>query len=141
MLKWKVTRAILNAKLELFLGWVHNIKFGKPSCVCDAMEMYRFLVDDYILQYCQRLSKRDFTVKSENVSSNRKGKREYLNDEKTRDMMKDLTAYFEKTVTIPRIMHGNKQSLETLISEEMLLLSKFLRNEQKSWIPRIPIMS
>jgi CRISPR-associated protein Cas1 len=141
MLKWKVTKAILNAKLEIFLGFIHSVKFGKPSLVCDLMELYRFLCDDYVIQFCLKLSKRDFIVKTESCSSNRKGKREYLNDKKTMNLMRELTAYFEKTVEIPRIMHGNRQSIDTLISEEALLLAKFLRSEMKTWIPRIAVMS
>src|SRR3989304_3605796 len=139
MLKWKVTKAILNAKLELFLGWVHSVKFGKPSLVCDLMELYRFLCDDYVIQFCLKLNKRDFTVKTENCSSNRKGKKENLNDKKTINLKRNKKAYFEKTVEIPRIMHGNRQSIDTLISEEALLLAKYLRNEIKTWIPRIAI--
>jgi len=33
---------------------------------------------------------------------------------------------------------GGRQTIETLISEEALLLAKFLRNERKEWNPRIP---
>jgi hypothetical protein len=40
-------------------------------------------------------------------------------------------------VEIPRIRHGKKQTLDTLINEEVLLLAKFLRNERKEWIPRL----
>jgi len=141
MLKWKVTKAILNAKLELFLGFIHSVKFGKPSLVCDLMELYRSLCDDYMIQFCLKLNRRDFTVKTESCSSNRKGKREYLNDKKTMNLMRDLTGYFEKTVDIARIMHGNRQSIDTLICEETLLLAKYLRNEREEWIPRIAVMA
>jgi len=34
---------------------------------------------------------------------------------------------------------GEQQETETLISEEALLLAKYLRNERKDWNPRIPI--
>jgi hypothetical protein len=40
-------------------------------------------------------------------------------------------------VETPRIRHGKKQTLDTLINEESLLLAKFLRNERKEWNPRI----
>jgi hypothetical protein len=33
---------------------------------------------------------------------------------------------------------GNKQTLDTLINEEALLLAKFLRNERREWNPRLP---
>jgi len=141
MLKWKVIKAITNAKLEPYLGFIHSVKFGKPSLVCDLMELYRFLCDDYVIQSCLKLNKRDFTVKTESCSNNRKGKREYLNNRKTMNLMRDLTEYFEKTVDVARIMHGNRQSIDTLISEEALLLAKFLRGELKTWIPRIAVMT
>jgi len=32
---------------------------------------------------------------------------------------------------------GKRQTVETLINEEALLLAKFLRDERKTWIPRI----
>jgi hypothetical protein len=44
-------------------------------------------------------------------------------------------------VEIPRTKQpefSKKQTLDTLINEETLLLAKFLRNEQKEWKPRIP---
>ena len=39
--------------------------------------------------------------------------------------MKQLNAFFEATVEVPRIRIGKKQTIETLISEEALLLAKF----------------
>ena len=42
-------------------------------------------------------------------------------------------------VEVPRIRIGNRQTVETLINEEALLLAKFLRNERKAWIPRLSI--
>jgi hypothetical protein len=41
-------------------------------------------------------------------------------------------------VPIPRIKHGEKQTLDTLICEEALLLVKFLRRERNSWVPCLP---
>jgi hypothetical protein len=34
-------------------------------------------------------------------------------------------------VEIPRIRHGKKQTVETLINEEALLLAQYLRDERK----------
>jgi hypothetical protein len=47
-----------------------------------------------------------------------------------------LNQFFESNVEIPRIKVGKRQTLETLISEEALLLAKYLRNEIKEWTPR-----
>lgn len=94
------------------------------------------MIDDFVIQFCQELGQRDFTVKTENLSRKKVGKREYLNDSDTRDMMRQLNQYFESKVEIPRINVGKRQTIETLINEEALLLAQYLRNEKKTWIPR-----
>ena len=53
--------------------------------------------------------------------------------------MKQLCKYFELEVEVPRIRIGKRQTIETLINEEALLLAKFLRNERKTWISRIAV--
>jgi hypothetical protein len=52
--------------------------------------------------------------------------------------MKHLSEYFESKVEIPRIKIGKVQTIETLINEEALLFTKYLRGELSTWIPRIP---
>jgi CRISPR-associated endonuclease Cas1 len=137
VLSWKVHKALIDAKLESYLGFLHSVQYGKPSLVCDFMELYRYLIDDFLLDYCRGLRSRDFVVKSEVANRNKRGKREYLRDKLTRDLMKNLRGIFESSVDIPRIKHGNRQTLDTLISEEVLLFAKYLRNERKEWIPRL----
>jgi CRISPR-associated protein Cas1 len=139
ILKWKVYQSALKAKLEPYLGFLHSEQFGKPSLVCDLMELYRYLVDDFLIQYCKKLRKRDFVVKKESFSKKRKGKREYLNDEMNDELMKDFYAYLEGKVEMPRIRYGSRQTLETLINEEALLLAKYLRSERSGWTPRITV--
>jgi hypothetical protein len=62
-----------------------------------------------------------------------------LNGLKTREMMKQLYGFFESKVELPRIRVGKRQTIETLISEEALLFAKFLRDERKTWTPRIAV--
>ena len=140
MLSWKIHRALIKAKLESYLGFLHSVQYGKPSLVCDFMELYRYLIDDFLLDHCRKLKLTDFIVKTENQARKRKGKREYLNNKLTRNLMKKLESVFQKTVEIPRIKVGKKQTIETLINEEALLLAKFLRNERKQWKPRLPTL-
>jgi len=78
---------------------------------------------NYRLQ--QKLNKKDFIFKKEWFSSNRLGKRQILNREKTKELTRKLNQYF--------------QTLETLINEEAYLLAKFFRNEGTSWKPRIAL--
>ncbi len=56
---------------------------------------------------------------------------------RTRRMMKELEDSFLSKVGIPALRHGTSQAIHTLMSEEALLLAKYLRNERKTWIPRI----
>jgi CRISPR-associated protein Cas1 len=137
MLSWKVHRALIRAKLEPYLGFIHSMQYGKPSLVCDFMEIYRYLIDDFAIQYCQKIAVKDFVTKAETMTRNKKGKREYLNDMKTKDFMDQLNDYFESMVEIPRIKVGERQTIETLINEEALLFAKYLRNEKEEWKPRI----
>jgi hypothetical protein len=55
--------------------------------------------------------------------------------------MYGLNELFESAIEIPRIRHGKKQTIETLINEEALLLAKYLRNELKNWSPRTPSLA
>ncbi len=137
MLSWKVHHALIKAKLEPYLGFLHSMAEGKPSLICDFQELYRYLMDDFVIQYCRRLQKKDFIMKYEDFSTNRKGKREYLNDSLTHSLIRSLNEYFQSKVEIPRIRMGKEQEIETLINEETLLFAMYLRNEKQTWIPRI----
>jgi CRISPR/Cas system-associated endonuclease Cas1 len=63
------------AKLEPFLGFLHSVQYKKPSLILDFMEIYRYLIDDHVIQFSQGLSVKDFVVKDEVLSRRRKGKR------------------------------------------------------------------
>lgn len=76
-------------------------------------------------------------MQREDYSSNRRGERQYLSKPLAKDMMKKLNAFFESIVDTPRIKHGNKQTLETLINEEAMLFAQYLRNERPDWSPRL----
>lgn len=54
-----------------------------------------------------------------------------------KDMMAKLNSFFETKVEIPRVKHGSKQEIESLLNEEAMLLAKYLRGEKEEWIPRI----
>lgn len=66
-----------------------------------------------------------------------RARRQYLNDSLARDLVKDLSQYFQSEVEIPRIRMGKRQEIETMINEEALLLAKYLRSEIIGWQPRV----
>jgi hypothetical protein len=99
--------------------------------VCDVQELYRHQIDDFLIQYCQGLRQKDFVVKTEPLSRTKQGQRVYLNNAQTRDVMKQLNAFFEVYVVAPRIQGGNQQTLATFINEEILVIAQFLREDGK----------
>jgi hypothetical protein len=95
------------------------------------------LIDDFLIGYFRRISKRDFVTKTEVGSRRKRCKREYLSDAETKILLDELNAFFEVRVKAKRIRNGEHQTIETLINEEALLFAKFLRGEHSPWIPRI----
>jgi len=140
LLFWKCYRALSKAHLETHLGFMHSLALGKPSLVCDFEELYRYLVDDFLIGCRLNLRPRDFKAKTE-VFNDKKGKRIYLNESKTRELTRKIHDYFERKVSVPRIKHGNRQEIESLINEEAMLLASYLRDEKKNWTPRIVELS
>jgi len=53
--------------------------------------------------------------------------------------MKQMTQYFQAKVEVAEIRVGKRKTIETLINEETLLLAEYLRDERKTWIPRIAV--
>lgn len=105
------------------------------------MEIYRYIVDDFLIEFCKNLKKQKFILKNENLTRNKQGKRQYLNKKKTTELLNRLELHFQSKIDIPRIKHGNKQTVDTLIIEEALLLARLLRKEKTKWVPRIVYIS
>jgi CRISPR-associated protein Cas1 len=137
ILKMRIHKALLKAKLEPYLGFLHAVRFGNASLVFDMMELYRYLIDNFLLERRMKFHKKDFVLKTDTtIKLKQYNKRIVLRDYKTNGLTEDLFLFFDRMVDVPRIRHGNRQSIDTLISEEALLFAKFLRNERKEWQPR-----
>jgi len=137
VLKCRVHKALLKAKLEPYLGFLHSVQYSKPSLVCDFQELYRYLIDDYLIERCQKLRKKDFVIVTDFMMRLKMGKRVHLCEYEANSLAEGLNQLFERKIEVPRIKHGKTQTIDTLISEEALLLAKYLRNEKKEWVSRI----
>ena len=137
VLKCRVHKALLKAKLEPYLGFLHSVQFGKPSLVCDFQELYRYLIDDYLIERCHTLHKKDFVIVTDFMMHLKMGKKIHLCEFEADNLAEGLNSLFDRRVDVARIKHGNSQTVDTLISEEALLFAKYLRNEKKDWIPRL----
>jgi hypothetical protein len=68
------------------------------------------------------------------------GKRIHLCEFGADDLAEDLNGLFECEAQIPRVRHGSKQTLDTLICEEALLFTRYLRSERQTWISRFVVL-
>jgi CRISP-associated protein Cas1 len=137
VLECRVHKALLKAKLEPYLGFLHSVQHGKPSLVCDFQELYRYLIDDFLIERCQKLRKKDFVLVTDFMMHLKMGKKIHLKEYETNSLAEDLKAFFDRMVDVDRIKIGKRQTIDTLMSEEALLFAKYLRQEKENWIPRL----
>lgn len=129
-------QGVVNGHLEPYLGYLHSsLNPFRPNLVCDFMELYRYLIDDFLIENCRDLKPSDFYPKTVIIGGKR-AKRMYLKDDLASGLIDRLHSYFTRKVSVQRIRRGEHQEIETLINEEALLLASYLRNERNSWVPR-----
>jgi CRISPR-associated endonuclease Cas1 len=136
LLFWKCYRALSKAHLETHLGFVHVLKWARPSLVCDFEELYRYLIDDFLIRFSKSMKPNDFAARTI-LFNDKKGKRMYLNKTKTNELLSGVHDYFRSIVNVPRIKMGKRQEIESLINEEAFLLAKYMMDEKPNWTPRI----
>lgn len=96
------------------------------------------MIDDFLIERCKKLHKKDFVLVTDFMMHLRMGKKIHLCKYETDTLADNLYSMFSNIVDIPRMRYGKKQTLDTLISEEACLLALFLRNERRKWNPRLP---
>ena len=94
VLSWKVHLSLMRSKLEPYLGFLHSVQWGTPSLVCDFQELYRYLVDDFVIDFCKSVTVKDFILKKEVYARNKFGKRQYINKPKKREFLDSLGRHF-----------------------------------------------
>lgn len=138
ILKMRIHKALLKSKLEPFLGFLHTVKFGNASLVFDMMELYRYLIDDFLLERRMKFHKKDFVLKTDTeIKLRLYNKRFVLTDYETHGLTEDLFKFFERYVSVKRVNHGDRQTVDSLITEESKELARYLRNEIREWQPRM----
>jgi CRISPR/Cas system-associated endonuclease Cas1 len=138
-LKWRIELALILAKLEPYCGYLHGIAKGRPALLCDFLELYRYIMDNHVLEYARKvmLRTKHFALKKESYSSGKIAMRQYLRDDLQKAYWKSLDNLFLTKLKIARMRRGKTQTLSTLINEEALLFAQYLRNEKQTWVPRI----
>jgi CRISPR-associated protein Cas1 len=129
VLKAEVYRGVMYAHLDPYLGYLHSIQFAKPSLVCDIQEVFRGLIDEFLVEYSQKLNEDDF--------ENKNG-RMFLKRKETYKMIKAINVLFDKRIQHQRIKkYGKYSTIRTAIREEPIKLAQYLRGENESYEPVI----
>ena len=141
ILFWKCYKSLSNSHLEPYLGFLHNMQFGRASLVCDFMELYRHLVDGFLIEFSQGLKPRDFVAKPGTMKK-KSWKRMYLTDELTREMVSELFEYFQKRVPIPRDRIGKRQRARAADSQRIQSIRNCFqvclsRVVEQTWKPQV----
>ena len=90
------TQSFAESKLEPYLGFLHSVQHGKPSLVCDFQELYRYLIDDFLIERCQKLRKKDFVLVTDFMMHLKMGKKIHLKEYETDSLAEDLNAFFDR---------------------------------------------
>ena len=114
------------------------------TTMSDFQELYRYLIDDFLIERAKKFHKKDFVLVTDFMMHLKMGKKihlkEYEKEYETDSLAEDLNTFFDRMVDVERIKVGKRQTIDTLINEEALLLAQYLRRERKDWVPRIPLL-
>jgi CRISPR-associated protein Cas1 len=117
----------MHANLDPYLGYLHSIQFAKPSLVCDIQEIFRGLVDEFLVSYAQNLSEDDFEDKNGRM---------FLKQKESYKLIKAINELFDKRIEHQRIKkYGKRSKIRTAIREEPIKLGQYLRGEKESYKP------
>lgn len=127
VLKGEVYKAVMLAHLDPYLGYLHSIQFAKPSLVCDIQEVFRGMIDEFLIGYSQKLKRDDF--------EDRNG-RMFLRKKESYRMIKAVNGLLDRRVRHQRIRkYGNYSKIRTMIGEEPIKLAQYLRGEKGDYEP------
>ena len=131
VLKWEVYKAIINAHLDPYLGFLHSIQHSKPSLVCDLQEPYRPIIDGFLIEYISKLEKKD-------LEAHYKGRkpRIFLKHGESSKFISELNLLLDNMIDKQRSRKfGSSSKITTIIREDTEKLAGFFRGNAKNWVP------
>jgi len=111
-----------------YLGYLHSIQFAKPSLVCDIQEIFRALIEDFLITYHQYLEPESFE---------QRGQRIYLKPREKLNMILAINKLFNRRINHTRIKNfGKKAKIRTIIKGgESIKLAQYLRGNTTIYKP------
>lgn len=139
ILEWKILKACIKAKMELYLGFLHSVQSGKPSLVLDLIEPFRPYIIHFLMAYSKTLTSKDF--QRHYVMKNHYP-RYFLKHETAWNLIENINKkLFEAFVPIQRKQkYGKRMTFETFIDEYVSSVAGFINNKTLT-TPRFPSYS
>ncbi|MEM3665191.1 MAG: CRISPR-associated endonuclease Cas1 [Candidatus Jordarchaeales archaeon] len=130
ILEWKMMKAVIKAKMEPYLGYIHSIQHAKPSLVLDLIEPFRTYIIHFLIQYSKTLKQKDF----QRVYIPNQYPRYFLKHETTWKLIESLNKHlFEAYIPIQRNRkHGFRMKFETFLDEYASSIASYLNTPNTS---------
>jgi len=142
ILEWKILKACIKTKLELYLGFLHSVQYGKPSLVLDLIEPFRPYIIHFLMHYSKTLTSKDF---QKHYIIKDKYPRYFLKHETAWNLIENINKQlFEAYIPLQRNRkHGKQMIFETFIDEYVSSIAGYINNNKpiKSDFPSYSLFS
>ena len=124
ILKGEIYKAVINAHLDPYLGYLHSIEFGKPSLICDLQEIFRILAEKFLIKNKEKyLNVDNFYSKNE--------KRIFLKPRISKEFILNFNKSLEKKMPFKRRKFREKCTIK---------LAMYLHAQKNNYLPFSHIM-
>lgn len=127
ILKGEIYKSVINAHLDPYIGFLHSLEFGKPSLVCDMQELFRIVIEQFVLDYATTLDPKD--------SFEMKGERAFLTTKEKNRLIRETNKLFSSRIKHHRLTFGKRCEIRTAIKEEPTKLALYIRNQKPTYEP------
>jgi len=129
ILEWKILKACIKAKMELYLGFLHSVQYGKPSLVLDLIEPFRPYIIHFLMHYSKTLTSKDF---QKHYVTKDRYPRYFLKHETAWNLIENINnKLFEAYVPIQRKQkYGKRMTFETFIDEYVCSIAEHINNKR-----------
>jgi len=116
VLDTEIRKVVNSLGLEISIGFLHEIRDGRPSLICDLQELFRWLVDKSVIELLEekRLGKKDFII-TENYHIRLRERTAKMLVEKIKSNFNNRAFYRNANYTYQNILFNEVRNLASFI--------------------------
>jgi len=116
VLDTEIRKVVNSLGLEISIGFLHEIRDGRPSLICDLQELFRWLVDKSVIELLEekRLGKKDFII-TENYHIRLRERTAKMLVEKIKSNFNNRAFYRNANYTYQNILFNEIRNLASFI--------------------------